>query len=784
MSALRFALAALLAFWLALSASFALDPAVIGQAERTVQSLRAELTRITGELRNPSLNEEQLSKQRSDLETARAAALDQSQKLNGPLAEVRQQLTSLGPAPTDGKTEPEGVAEARSQLQGDLDRLQSVKSQFDVIAVEAEQQAGRISALQRDQFFQRVFQSSQSIVNPALWIDIGKGIGTLVSRISVLLANWWADVAKTANALWLVLIPLFLLVFVAGYTAIHRWFTRWTAQSATPGRMPDDIGRLWRIVRGQITTVVLLFILVIPIALALEAGGYKTPRFDLIYDTIVKTLFGTAVYYMFARRIAAPGHPEWRVIDVDDRAASKLPVLAGLTAFFSIAHRNLLELANALFLPVSYTIGQSAVSALAMLVLLSLIVLVLRGQDGLPDPAGRRIYFRWLAPLTPLIWLAIAIGFGALLLGYLSLASFIAQQVFRTGMLIAALFLLHHLTDAAVAASFDPQSGFGRFTRRVTGLGERAIERLGILFRILVDFMLVIAGLPLLFLLWTVTWVDFGSLFNTAVFGVQIGEITISPWSITMLLLILAGGILLTKLLIGWLDRRILSETRIDKGVQDSIRKGATYAGYIVAGGFALTAAGLDFSNLAIIAGALGVGIGFGLQSIFNNFISGLILLAERPIRVGDWIALPVGEGLVKRINVRSTEIETFDSCTIIVPNTNLIIEPVRNWTHKDTMGRVVIAVTADYSSDPEAVKDILLALARDHEKVLTYPEPTVGLVRFGATGLDFELRCFVSDIFIGGAVASEIRFALLKVFREKGITIPHPLAVMQGPQK
>ena len=135
------------------------------------------------------------------------------------------------------------------------------------------------------------------------------------------------------------------------------------------------------------------------------------------------------------------------------------------------------------------------------------------------------------------------------------------------------------------------------------------------------------------------------------------------------------SGIAVTKLFVGWLNRRILLETRIDKGVQDLVRKGATYAGYIIAAGLPLRRLAWEFSNLALVAGALGVGIGFGLQSIVNNFVSGLYPLAERPIRVGDWVSIPAGEGLVKKINVRATEIETFDGCSIIVPNSNLITE-------------------------------------------------------------------------------------------------------------
>jgi small-conductance mechanosensitive channel len=361
----------------------------------------------------------------------------------------------------------------------------------------------------------------------------------------------------------------------------------------------------------------------------------------------------------------------------------------------------------------------------------------------------------------------------ALLFGYVALGNFIAERIFDTSVLIAILFLLHHLSDSAVKASFDPNSGFGRLLRRVTGLGERAIERLSLLFRTIADVALIVAGLPLLFLQWTVTWVDFRALANKAFFGFKVGDVTVSLWSVLLVVLILIAGIVLTNLAVRWLDRRILAETRIDKGVQDSVRKGASYAGYILAIGFAFGAAGLDFSNLAFVAGALGVGIGFGLQSIVNNFVSGLILLAERPVRVGDWVVLPAGEGMIKRINVRSTEIETFDNCTIIVPNSNLITEAVRNWTHADTLGRLTVNASAAYDSNAEEVRDLLVKLTRAHPKVLTYPEPQVTLARLGPWSIDFEIKAHVADVFEAVIVASDLRYEILKAFREKGITIP-----------
>jgi small-conductance mechanosensitive channel len=652
-----------------------------------------------------------------------------------------------------------------------------------VIAVEAEQNAGRVSALQREQFFQRVFDRNRSMLNPSLWYDLGIGIGVLASALSLLFRNWWAEVGPTGNTIGLLLVPLFIVIFASGYMLVNRWAKRWMERYASRSRSIDDMARLWRIVRGLITAAVALLILIVPIKLSLDFSGFFTPRLWLVWNAVALALADTFFFYVLARRVASPGEPQWRVVDLDDQAASRFTLLAGITAFVASFNTLLGKIAEGLYLLVNYTAGQSALSALVLLCLMSLILYVVKNQDGLADKAGRRLYFRWVSSLTPLLWALIVLGFGALLLGYVALADYIAQQMVRTSMVLGLLFVLYHLFDAAVTASFDPQSGFGVFLRRITGLGERGIERMGLIFRTGVDLVLLMAGIPLLVLLWTLTWVDFGGFYNTLTLGVKIGEITISPGIVLMMLAILAAGVIATKLFNRWLARRILSDTHLNRGVQDSILKGASYAGYIIAAGLALTATGVDFSNLALIAGALGLGIGLGLQSIVNNFVSGLIILAERPIRVGDWVSLPTGEGVVRRINVRSTEIETFDSCSIILPNSHLVSEPVRNWTHNDNMGRFTVAVTVDYDSDAEEVRKLLVETARSHERVISAPEPLALLVRFGPNGLDFELRAFVADIFEAAGVASDIRFELLTLFREKGITISTPVGLLQAPK-
>jgi small-conductance mechanosensitive channel len=178
---------------------------------------------------------------------------------------------------------------------------------------------------------------------------------------------------------------------------------------------------------------------------------------------------------------------------------------------------------------------------------------------------------------------------------------------------------------------------------------------------------------------------------------------------------------------------------------------------------------------IAFIAGALSVGIGFGLQAIVSNFVSGLILLAERPIRVGDSIAVKGEEGWVRRIRVRATEIETFERAMVIVPNSELITGIVKNWTHTNTLGRVIVKIGVGYDSDPAQVRDLLLGIAQEHAQIVQTPPPRAFFVAFGDSTLDFELRCVIANVENGLAVKSDLHFAILTRFREAAIEIPFP---------
>lgn len=247
-------------------------------------------------------------------------------------------------------------------------------------------------------------------------------------------------------------------------------------------------------------------------------------------------------------------------------------------------------------------------------------------------------------------------------------------------------------------------------------------------------------------------------------------------WALLYFIILVFALFYLTAKLKTWVIDRLLARFNVDIGVREAI--GAIVRYFVIVIGFViiLQTAGIDLTALNVMAGAVGLGLGFGLQNIISNFVSGIIVLIERPIRVGDRIEVGSVEGSVLRINARSTTVVTNDNISIIVPNSRFVTENVVNWSYGGRMVRFRIPVTVAYGSDLRLVEKLLLEVAAENQDVLEKPAPGVRFLQFGDSGLGFELRAWsTSLIHRKGVLISALNFAIHDKFKQHGIEIPYP---------
>lgn len=377
-----------------------------------------------------------------------------------------------------------------------------------------------------------------------------------------------------------------------------------------------------------------------------------------------------------------------------------------------------------------------------------------------------------------LLILALMIGLGAEYAGYRNLSEYLIGGILFSLLLIGSAWLLSMLFSDFCDSLDESRYNWEIGLRQWLGI-EPGGYLPGVFWLRMLGGIFLWGGSALILLrIWDVSSSKRAELLAYITDGFTIGTTEIMPGRIIIALAVLVILMSVISWLKKQLDERWLKTAHMEVGARNAVASVVSYAAAAIAIVTALGFAGVQLGNLAIIAGALSVGIGFGLQNIVNNFVSGLILLFERPVQKGDWVVVGSTEGYVKKISIRSTQIQTFDRADVIVPNSELISNQVTNWTLRDLRGRVRVPIGVAYGSDVEKVKELLLKIAHELPNVIldnSVSLPQVLFMSFGDSSLNLELRFFIRNVDERMQTLSRVNYSIDRVFRENGIQIPFP---------
>jgi small-conductance mechanosensitive channel len=706
---------------------------------------------------------EALEKLRSSLSSARSDALEAQSSRTGRSKIISDQIDALGPIPEDSETEAKDISELRLSLSKQL----AVARAPLIVAEEAFRRAnGLISEIDktiRERSASVFLKLGVSPLSPNTWgpmvSDIKKYFGQVSSEVAQSLNNPSSKVIRSNN------LPGIIFFAILGLALIFP-ATKWVSQNMSVANQRHD-AKLKKITYLAFSCLVFILPLLgicflIRSTEMLDIFGY---RGGALTQAIMAMSIAVVGSYWLAHNLFKETGLTRELLGIASKrlvGAYSVTILMGVALGLYWLINNLIQVAD---------LSETSIAVMEF-------PLILVGSYGLITFSQRvKMYRARLISekrITPIsdrlsslvLMLTLATGLAGPIsaaIGYSNIGSKLVFATILTLAVIFALFVIFTLISFL----------FSEIIIKNQNKNIQESSSKGSLFNVFLAFILACCAIPLLALIWGARVVDIQDVWLSLKDGVVLGDTRISISDFITFVIIFSIGYTLTRLLQSALRLSVLPNTKIDTGAQNALVTGVGYVGIFFSALIAITSMGLDLSSLAIVAGALSVGIGFGLQAIVSNFLSGIILLVERPIKVGDWIQVGAYSGYVSKIAVRSTTIDTFDQANVIIPNADFISGTVTNMTHLSKRGRVKVPVGVAYDSDPVLVKEILMDIVSSNANILKSPGPSVFLLGFGPDSIDFEIRGILRDVNSITSTRSDINFEILRRFAQEGIEIP-----------
>ncbi|SLN46767.1 Mechanosensitive channel MscK precursor [Aquimixticola soesokkakensis] len=697
------------------------------------------------------------------------------------ISTLEAQISALGPAPAEGASEADDIAARRKDLNAQLEEAQAPVLTAEEAYTRADGLVREIDSTLRSRQADALLTAGPSPLNPSSWAT---GFGDILSTLQLTVSEVGdARVAlKTRLSATSSFAAIAFYIFIGLVLVLRgrQWMEGLTARITRHAKGAPGQG-LTRFV-ASLSQVIVPVLGIVAFTQAIDQTGLLGARGQIFLHALPELGFFVFVarwlgLLLFPRQTDDAGVVSAFDVSQERRREARahmvicgvvlvlLSLIGALAQFedYAEATRALLVFPVVLVAGVNLS-RMGAILRLAARHMSQTDAAEIQSQDlrdVILGTIGRLVVLAGIA--APVLSLA----------GYQNAAIGLTVPVIETLGILGLLVVLSHLVIDLFAVIAKSE--------------ETARASLG---PVLVTFVLVIGAIPVLALVWGARPADLLEIWTRLREGFAIGDVRITPTSFFTFAVIFAIGYGLTKLVKVALATTVLPKTKLDKGGQHAITVGTGYVGIFLAAMAAITTAGINLSSLAIVAGALSVGVGFGLQTIVSNFVSGIILLIERPISEGDWIEAGGQMGFVRDISVRATRVETFDRTDVIIPNQDLIAGQVVNYTRGNLIGRAVIPVGVAYGSDTRRVDKILHDIAAEQPMVLLNPSPQVFFTGFGADSMDFEIRVILRDVTFIMQVKNDINHAIAERFAAEGIEIPfaqrdiwlrNPEALTQG---
>ncbi len=704
------------------------------------------------------------------------------------LADIDSRLAGLGPAPAKGApAEAPDVAQQRSALAKERSGIDSELKLARLIAVDAEQRSADILRQRREQFQTALTTRIDSPLTGSFWRNVRASfpndwmrLQSLGNELRQAVQEAWEPAHRTG---FVVSLAMALFVAVAGTWLAERLLLR-----LAPARLPP--GRLRRSLLAFASVVVHTMLLGLAAQLAwsgLTVEGGLSPRLQALERATMQLVVFAAFMIALGHALISRKRSSWRLTALSDELAARLAPYPWWLALTALLGGLIIEVNRVVGASLSAEVSAHTVSALLM----ALVILCALRHLRAPSPAaqegsgGEPAAGQAQEPPAPRpIWVGLMVAGAAatacailvlLVLGFVALAHMLAGQMVWAGVVFATTYLLFELVEDVAQAVLSSRGGFGQRLHKGLGIDGKLLDQSAVVasgaLRLVLLFYMVIA---LLAPLGTAPDEVFrrGSSVNQTL---QVGSVTLAPQALLTALAIACAGFVMIRILKRWLSDQFFPNTSLEPGMRSSIVTLLGYVGGVAVVAVALAGLGISVERIAWVASALSVGIGFGLQAIVQNFISGLILLAERPVRVGDWVVLGETEGDVRRVNVRATEIQLGDRSTVIVPNSEFITKTVRNMTLTGAPGRVLLRLPAPLDTDAQRMREVILAAFAAHEGIMGDPEPIVQLEGILNGTLTFLAIGYVSNPRNAGGVRSDLLFSILDSLRKAGLELSPP---------